>query len=445
MKRILVCLLCLLLAVSAAACGGASFGESSGGISPPPAASAGAESAGAADVSVVSEVSSESDASDDSDVSDELSAPDDVSAAAQKSTPSERYDAMTARMMEGNLYFAIRGSVLDSEIEVAVAERGGVTSMRQTVGDESAYTVVKGDVAYVFDMLSPYYMRVSTAELGMSAGDNTRFVAEGREAIDGKTYDFVIRESLEDSSQHLTYFFDGDTLFAIRATVRMDSVTMNVLFRVTAFTDEIPEDMPFEVPQGYTEYVEEPYEAPEFPSELPEFTVGTLYSVSTSAAQCGFVYIFTERTDCDAYIEALKADGFRPVAWKESGVFAASRDGILVTVSYAAGATVIACIRPSDVFLDERAGFPNVLPAFTAGTLYLAGTEDDAAIFGYLQTTQADYDAYIRLLTEAGFVRQEDEEEENLFTAVNDAGIVVIVYHLHGVTTVCCMTAQSSL
>ena len=354
---------------------------------------------------------------------------------------------MAARMTEGDLYFAIRGSVLDVEIEVAVAERGGITSMRQTIGDESTYTVVKGDVAYVFDMLSPYYMRVSTAELELelTADDNTRFVAEGREAIDGKTYAFVIRESLEDSTQHLTYFFDGDTLFAIRATLQMDGVTMNVLFYVTAFTDEIPEDMPFEVPQGYTEYVEEPYEAPEFPSELPEFTVGTLYSVSTSAAQCGFVYIFTERTDCDAYIEALKADGFRPVAWKESGVFAASRDGILVTVSYAAGATVIACIRPSDVFLDERAGFPNVLPAFTAGTLYLAGTEDDAAIFGYLQTTQADYDAYIRLLTEAGFVRQEDEEEENLFTAVNDAGIVVIVYHLHGVTTVCCMTAQSSL
>lgn len=440
MKRILVCLLCLLLAVSAAACGGASFGESSGGISPPPAASAGAESAGAADVSDASDTSKES------DVSDELSAPD-VSAAAQKSTPSERYDAMAARMTEGDLYFAIRGSVLDVEIEVAVAERGGITSMRQTIGDESTYTVVKGDVAYVFDMLSPYYMRVSTAELELelTADDNTRFVAEGREAIDGKTYAFVIRESLEDSTQHLTYFFDGDTLFAIRATLQMDGVTMNVLFYVTAFTDEIPEDMPFEVPQGYTEYVEEPYEAPEFPSELPEFTVGTLYSVSTSAAQCGFVYIFTERTDCDAYIEALKADGFRPVAWKESGVFAASRDGILVTVSYAAGATVIACIRPSDVFLDERAGFPNVLPAFTAGTLYLAGTEDDAAIFGYLQTTQADYDAYIRLLTEAGFVRQEDEEEENLFTAVNDAGIVVIVYHLHGVTTVCCMTAQSPL
>lgn len=440
MKRILVCLLCLLLAVSAAACGGASSGESSGGISPPPAASAEAESAGAADVSDAS------DASKESDVSDEFSAPD-VSAAAQKSTPSERYDAMAARMTEGDLYFAIRGSVLDVEIEVAVAERGGITSMRQTIGDESTYTVVKGDVAYVFDMLSPYYMRVSTAELELelTADDNTRFVAEGREAIDGKTYAFVIRESLEDSTQHLTYFFDGDTLFAIRATLQMDGVTMNVLFYVTAFTDEIPEDMPFEVPQGYTEYVEEPYEAPEFPSELPEFTVGTLYSVSTSAAQCGFVYIFTERTDCDAYIEALKADGFRPVAWKESGVFAASRDGILVTVSYAAGATVIACIRPSDVFLDERAGFPNVLPAFTAGTLYLAGTEDDAAIFGYLQTTQADYDAYIRLLTEAGFVRQEDEEEENLFTAVNDAGIVVIVYHLHGVTTVCCMTAQSSL
>ena len=366
MKRILVCLLCLLLAVSAAACGGASSGESSGGISPPPAASAEAESAGAADVSDAS------DASKESDVSDEFSAPD-VSAAAQKSTPSERYDAMAARMTEGDLYFAIRGSVLDVEIEVAVAERGGITSMRQTIGDESTYTVVKGDVAYVFDMLSPYYMRVSTAELELelTADDNTRFVAEGREAIDGKTYAFVIRESLEDSTQHLTYFFDGDTLFAIRATLQMDGVTMNVLFYVTAFTDEIPEDMPFEVPQGYTEYVEEPYEAPEFPSELPEFTVGTLYSVSTSAAQCGFVYIFTERTDCDAYIEALKADGFRPVEWKESGVFAASRDGILVTVSYAAGATVIACIRPSDVFLDERADFPDVLPAFTAGTLYL--------------------------------------------------------------------------
>ncbi|MFR5864932.1 MAG: hypothetical protein ACLUFV_07030 [Acutalibacteraceae bacterium] len=157
------------------------------------------------------------------------------------------------------------------EIEVAVAERGGITSMRQTVGDESTYTVVKGDVAYVFDMLSPYYIRVSTAELELelTADDNTRFVAEGREAIDGKTYDFVIRESLEDSSQHLTYFFDGDTLFAIRATVRMDSVTMNVLFRVPAFTDEIPEDMPFEVPQGYTEYVEEPYEAPEFRRNCP--------------------------------------------------------------------------------------------------------------------------------------------------------------------------------
>lgn len=238
MKRILVCLLCLLLAVSAAACGGASSGESSGGISPPPAASAGAESAGAADVSDASDTSKES------DVSDELSAPD-VSAAAQKSTPSERYDAMAARMTEGDLYFAICGSVLDVEIEVAVAERGGITSMRQTVGDESAYTVVKGDVAYVFDMLSPYYMRVSTAELELelTADDNTRFVAEGREAIDGKTYDFVIRESLEDSTQHLTYFFDGDTLFAIRATLQMDSVTMNVLFRVTAFTDEIPEDI----------------------------------------------------------------------------------------------------------------------------------------------------------------------------------------------------------
>ena len=105
---------------------------------------------------------------------------------------------------------------------------------------------------------------------------------------------------------------------------------------------------------------------------------------------------------------------------------------------------MIACIRPSDVFLDERAGFPDVLPAFTAGMLYLAGTEDDAVIFGYLQTTQADYDAYIRLLAESGFVRQEDEEE-NMFTAVNDAGIVGIVYHLHGVTTLCCMTAQSSL
>ena len=109
-----------------------------------------------------------------------------------------------------------------------------------------------------------------------------------------------------------------------------------------------------------------------------------------------------------------------------------------------AGATVIACIRPSDVFVLSRPASRTSCRRSPPWTLYLAGTEDDAAIFGYLQTTQADYDAYIRLLTEAGFVRQEDEEEENMFTAVNDAGIVVIVYHLHGVTTVCCMTAQKA-
>ncbi len=342
MKRILVCLLCLLLAVSAAACGGASSGESSGGISPPPETSAGAESADAADVSVVSEVSSESDASDDSDVSDELSAPDDVSAAAQKSTPSERYDAMTARMMEGNLYFAIRGSVLDSEIEVAVAERGGVLCTKSEMLGAVSYVVVKDGKSYSFDLTEPVYM--VSDEDDSSQFDDTVFVSEGTEELDGKTYDCVVRASAEDETQTMTFFFDGDTLYAIRYTMALGDTTVDSLLSVTALSDEIPDDMLFDVPEGYTEYSfsdddTSVNENAEFPSELPEFTAGTLMMAEEVGGEYTFAYADTTQADCDAYIAALTADGFTDVGLED--VFTATKDGMVIAVYFSEGVTAI--------------------------------------------------------------------------------------------------------
>lgn len=145
----------------------------------------------------------------------------------------------------------------------------------------------------------------------------------------------------------------------------MGDSTMQALLTVTAFTEEIPDDIPFELPKGYMEYTYEPYEEIEFPSALPPFDAGTLYSTSSAAGQNAFVYIFTEQTDCSAYIEALKAAGFRQIDWKEQGVFAATKDGIIVTVCYSAGATLIASVLPSDVILDERIEFRPTCPHST--------------------------------------------------------------------------------
>ena len=248
----------------------------------------------------------------------------------------------------------------------------------------------------------------------------------------------------EDETQKLTFLLEGEALYAIRITIQMGDSTMQALLTVTAFTEEIPDDIPFELPKGYMEYTYEPYEEIEFPSALPPFDAGTLYSTSSAAGQNAFVYIFTEQADCSAYIEALKAAGFRQIDWKEQGVFAATKDGIIVTVCYSAGATLIASVLPSDVILDERIEFPSHLPAFDAGTLYYAAADTDIYTFGYMYTSQEDYDAYVQMLTDAGFEPQESETE-NMFTGVDDSGKVITVYHVAGITSIHCTTSWSAL
>lgn len=54
------------------------------------------------------------------------------------------------------------------------------------------------------------------------------------------------------------------------------------------------------------EYTYEPYEEIEFPSALPPFDAGTLYSTSSAAGQNAFVYIFTEQTDCAHILKRSK-------------------------------------------------------------------------------------------------------------------------------------------
>ena len=300
--------------------------------------------------------------------------------------------------------------------------------------------MVRDGKSYVFDLLSPYYY-VTEEE---TAADDMRFLSEGSEELNGKVYDFVLCEMPEDETQKLTFLLEGEALYAIRITIQMGDSTMQALLTVTAFTEEIPDDIPFELPKGYMEYTYEPYEEIEFPSALPPFDAGTLYSTSSAAGQNAFVYIFTEQTDCSAYIEALKAAGFRQIDWKEQGVFAATKDGIIVTVCYSAGATLIASVLPSDVILDERIEFPSHLPAFDAGTLYYAAADTDIYTFGYMYTSQEDYDAYVQMLTDAGFEPQESETE-NMFTGVDDSGKVITVYHVAGITSIHCTTSWSAL
>ena len=101
--------------------------------------------------------------------------------------------------------------------------------------------------------------------------------------LNGKVYDFVLCEMPEDETQKLTFLLEGEALYAIRITIQMGDSTMQALLTVTAFTEEIPDDIPFELPKGYMEYTYEPYEEIEFPSALPPFDAGTLYSTSSGA------------------------------------------------------------------------------------------------------------------------------------------------------------------
>mgnify|MGYP002581036009 CR=1 FL=1 len=240
MKKIWICLLCLLLTVSAAACGGTG-GESYASAEPSISeAESLPEASGSPDVSEIS--GSESFAASEA-VSDSHN-----SETVEARTPSERYDALMERVNAGNIYIEMAGNLFGVETEFAVAERDGVVTTRQTIEGETTYTMVRDGKSYVFDLLSPYYY-VTEEE---TAADEMRFLSEGSEELNGKVYDFVLCEMPEDETQKLTFLLEGEALYAIRITIQMGDSTMQALLTVTAFTEEIPDDIPFELPKGYT-------------------------------------------------------------------------------------------------------------------------------------------------------------------------------------------------
>ena len=316
MKKAIILLLCLLLALGAAACGNG--GDES---STPAGQSAAASSEPAAESSEPSAESSEP---------------------AEEKTPSERYDALMERLAEEDVYFALEGDLAGMAIKTAVARRGGVLCTKSEMLGAVSYVVVKDGKSYSFDLTEPVYMVSDEDE--SSQFDDTVFVSEGTEELDGKTYDCVVRASAEDETQTMTFFFDGDTLYAIRYTMALGDTTVDSLLSVTALSDEIPDDMLFDVPEGYTEYSfsdddTSVNENAEFPSELPEFTAGTLMMAEEVGGEYTFAYADTTQADCDAYIAALTADGFTDVGLED--VFTATKDGMVIAVYFSEGVTAI--------------------------------------------------------------------------------------------------------
>lgn len=316
MRKAIILLLCLLLALGAAACGNG--GDES---STPAGQSAAASSEPAAESSEPSAESSEP---------------------AEEKTPSERYDALMARLAEEDVYFALEGDLAGMAIKTAVARRGGVLCTKSEMLGAVSYVVVKDGKSYSFDLTEPVYM--VSDEDDSSQFDDTVFVSEGTEELDGKTYDCVVRASAEDETQTMTFFFDGDTLYAIRYTMALGDTTVDSLLSVTALSDEIPDDMLFDIPEGYTEYSfsdddTSVNENAEFPSELPEFTAGTLMMAEEVGGEYTFAYADTTQADCDAYIAALTADGFTDVGLED--VFTATKDGMVIAVYFSEGVTAI--------------------------------------------------------------------------------------------------------
>ncbi|MFR5864930.1 MAG: hypothetical protein ACLUFV_07020 [Acutalibacteraceae bacterium] len=287
MKKAFILLLCLLLALGAAACG------NGGDESSAPAGQSAAESSEPAE---------------------------DSSAPAEEKTPSERYDALMARLAEEDVYLALEGEFAGMEMKTATARRDGVLCTKSEMLGAVSYVVVKDGKSYSFDLTEPVYI-VSDEEESTLPTDDTVFVSEGTEELDGKTYDCVVRAAAEDETQTMTFFFDGDALYAIRYTMALGDTTVDSLFSVTALSDEIPDDMLFDIPEGYTEYSfsdddTSVNENAKFPSELPEFTAGTLMMAEEVGGEYTFAYADTTQADCDAYIAALTADGFTDVGWR---------------------------------------------------------------------------------------------------------------------------------
>ena len=246
------------------------------------------------------------------------------------------------RLAEEDVYFALEGDLAGMAIKTAVARRGGVLCTKSEMLGAVSYVVVKDGKSYSFDLTEPVYM--VSDEDDSSQFDDTVFVSEGTEELDGKTYDCVVRASAEDETQTMTFFFDGDTLYAIRYTMALGDTTVDSLLSVTALSDEIPDDMLFDVPEGYTEYSfsdddTSVNENAEFPSELPEFTAGTLMMAEEVGGEYTFAYADTTQADCDAYIAALTADGFTDVGLED--VFTATKDGMVIAVYFSEGVTAI--------------------------------------------------------------------------------------------------------
>ncbi len=310
MKKAFILLLCLLLALGAAACG------NGGDESSAPAGQSAAESSEPAE---------------------------DSSAPAEEKTPSERYDALMARLAEEDVYLALEGEFAGMEMKTATARRDGVLCTKSEMLGAVSYVVVKDGKSYSFDLTEPVYI-VSDEEESTLPTDDTVFVSEGTEELDGKTYDCVVRAAAEDETQTMTFFFDGDALYAIRYTMALGDTTVDSLFSVTALSDEIPDDMLFDIPEGYTEYSfsdndTSVNENAEFPSELPEFTAGTLMMAEEVGGEYTFAYADTTQADCDAYIAALTADGFTDVGLED--VFTATKDGMVIAVYFSEGVTAI--------------------------------------------------------------------------------------------------------
>ena len=303
MKKAFILLLCLLLALGAAACG------NGGDESSAPAGQSAAES----------------------------------SEPAEEKTPSERYDALMARLAEEDVYLALEGEFAGMEMKTATARRDGVLCTKSEMLGAVSYVVVKDGKSYSFDLTEPVYI-VSDEEESTLPTDDTVFISEGTEELDGKTYDCVVRAAAEDETQTMTFFFDGDALYAIRYTMALGDTTVDSLLSVTALSDEIPDDMLFDIPEGYTEYSfsdddTSVNENAEFPSELPEFTAGTLMMAEEVGGEYTFAYADTTQADCDAYIAALTADGFTDVGLED--VFTATKDGMVIAVYFSEGVTAI--------------------------------------------------------------------------------------------------------
>lgn len=158
--------------------------------------------------------------------------------------------------------------------------------------------------------------------------------------------------------QKLTFLLEGERCMLSVLRYRWADSTMQALLTVTAFYRRNSRRYSLRVARkGIWNTPMSLMRRSNFPPRCLRLMPAPFTPLHPQPARNAFVYIFTEQTDCSAYIEALKAAGFRQIDWKEQGVFAATKDGIIVTVCYSAGATLIASVRPPTSFLTSAIEF----------------------------------------------------------------------------------------